>query len=181
MRWSYFKYTIPDKENFDPAFTKSGKKAEEVAYRFLSERYRVRKCRNREVHFAEFSLAGRGDFIALGSDSYIVEVKSLRRLREKPELRWLAQLNLYLFMENFENGILLEVSENAIRMTKMRFSRKLLWKSLLYFSKLRLHVVRREVPKATWNRRCRYCSYRHVCYERSIERRDSIERRIPKR
>jgi len=164
MRWSYFKYTIPEKERFDPLLIKAGKEAEEIAYRYLSKRYKVKRCKNREIHFKGFSLAGRGDFIAMGSDSHLVEVKSSKWLRDKPELRWLAQLNIYLFLENFESGILLEViGKSAIRTMKIRFNPELLRKSLLYFSSLKQYIVREEIPKARHSYRCKYCSYRHVC------------------
>jgi CRISPR/Cas system-associated exonuclease Cas4 (RecB family) len=162
MRWSYFKCLIPEKERLNVAMLKAGREAEEVALRYLLKKYKVRRCKNKEAHFNDFSIVGRADFILNGQE--IVEVKNSKWLR-KPELRWFAQLNIYLFLENVESGMLLEVGQKTIRETKMGFSPKLLRVSLRYFSELQNFITNNRTPEIRESRYCRFCSYGYLCRE----------------
>jgi CRISPR/Cas system-associated exonuclease Cas4 (RecB family) len=150
---------MPKKEKIDFLRLKIGRKAENFAFNFLSERYRVEKGKKREMYFKDFTLAGRVDYTIFGDAVEAVEVKHSKLKKPKPE--WFAQLNIYLLLEGLKRGMLLEVGEE-IRVTRTRFSPKLMRESLKYYSELKDFIENREIPKGEGTY-CNFCGYRYLC------------------
>ncbi|MFW6128155.1 MAG: CRISPR-associated protein Cas4 [Halobacteriota archaeon] len=157
IRWSYLKCVYPDSEKFDKSKLEVGMWAERVAQQKLAP-YHVKKGRNRKLHFQGFTLSGRADFVA---KNWVVEVKKSNIGYKRPE--WFAQLNLYLLMENKDIGILFEVGDERNRVTKIKFSPRLVKESIEYFCLLRNHIMKEEIPQVPRNRYCWFCSYRGLC------------------
>lgn len=159
LRWSYLKYSHPERENFPIKYIEAGKWAEKIVYDRL-KKYHLKKGRNRRLFLKNFTLIGRPDFILKGK---VIEVKRSRLIHKDPA--WIAQLNLYLLMESSSKGFLFEVGTNKVRVSKHPFSSKLARKSLNYFGKLEKSIKEGKIPKVNgFNcRYCRYCSYRFYC------------------
>jgi CRISPR/Cas system-associated exonuclease Cas4 (RecB family) len=148
---------FPEREIFDVRRLKAGLLAEKIALYYLKPFYPKRGW-NKEIHFRKFTLAGRADFIVNG---WVVEVKKSNFKKLRPE--WMAQINLYMLLENADKGILMEVGNGRIRTTKMSISPDLIRRSIDYFSSLENFISRKVTPSVQRNRSCRFCSFRHLC------------------
>jgi len=157
LRWSYFKYSCPERENFPIKYIEAGKWAEKIVYdRF--KKYRLKRGRNRKLYFKNYTLIGRPDFIIKGK---VIEVKKSKLSYRNPA--WLAQLNLYLMMESSNKGLLIEVGNSKLRVSKHPFSPELARKSIKYFDNLGNLIKERKKPEVKTGYLCRYCSYRVYC------------------
>lgn len=153
----------PRLEQFDERNHEIGMWAERVAHQKL-EPYYPRRGRNKELHFQDFTLSGRADFLVKGC---VVEVKKSSLRYRRPE--WFAQLNLYLLMENKDLGMLLEVGDEKFRVTRIEFSPRVAKESIEYFRLLRNYVREGDIPSFSRSRDCWFCSYKALCIKMEKE------------
>lgn len=158
LRWSYFRYFIPAK--LDAQFVERGKRAEELAEKRLSY-FRLRRGKNRELHFRNYVVAGRPDFVTRDA---IIEVKS--SIPRQFFIPYLAQLNLYMLMEGKRIGILVLVNERdeLIKTIYVGFSRFIVKQCIAYFDALYEHIKKSVIPEGVIDSKiCSSCSFSHQC------------------
>jgi len=159
MRWSYLKYFMPD--HFDRRLVEKGRRAEEVVKKRFSH-LKLRRGRNRELYFKNYTLVGRPDFLTRDA---IFEVKS-----GKPSHSYilpnLVQLNLYMLMEGKKTGFLIFVGKD-IQVIRTGFSACAVRQGIAYFDALWEHIRKGIIPEG--QPVCSSCSFAHVCGGRYVE------------
>ncbi len=172
-RWVYFKIKNPHLEVVNPKIKKIGNLGEILAEKLLARNYRVFPGKKRRIYLDNFMISGKPDFRVLSGDEFeIVEVKVVRRMRKIPLKRWIAQLNLYLYMEDLKKGFLLEISGKIVRKSNWRFNTTLFEKSIEYFSDIDRYISEENIPPGRVGD-CFNCSFRRYCRTLNISRNSS--------
>ncbi len=161
MRWSYLKCFMPDRERFDRRLVKKGRRAEEQAKREFSY-MKIRRGRNRELYFKNYTLVGRPDFLTREA---VLEIKS-GRPSYSYILPGLIQLNLYMLMEGKRTGLLIFIGENT-KVIHARFSTHAVRQGMAYFDALWEHIQKGVIPEG--QPVCNSCSFAHVCGGKYVE------------
>ncbi|AEA47637.1 hypothetical protein Arcve_1637 [Archaeoglobus veneficus SNP6] len=167
MRWSYFSYFMPAK--LDRKLMEKGRRAEEVVEKKLSH-LGLRRARNRELYFRNYTLVGRPDFV---TRDFVVEVKS--SVAQQYLLPNLAQLNLYMLMEGKKLGLLVFAGNGMDKMKIIytSFSRSIIRQTIAYFDALWGYIREGVIPEIVFEVAqpvCRSCSFARLCGVKGYKR-----------
>jgi CRISPR-associated exonuclease Cas4 len=162
-RWVYFKLKYPEREIVNPEIKRLGDMGEKIAREMLKKEYQVFPGKKRSLYFDGFKITGKPDFKVLLNECFeIVEVKKVRKIRKFPRKQWIAQLNLYLKMEDIESGFILEISDEKVRKGIWRFSEDLYRRSIEYYRTIYADLRDGIIPRPD-RRECFFCSFRVFC------------------
>lgn len=115
-------------------------------------------------HKGEFiRITGRADIIAaVNGEEYVIEVKSIRKLPEKPLNHHIQQLTLYMAGHDVERGFIIYLEKQALhhRIFPVEFSQEKFRDLLERAVELHNALIKDDAPKSDpepWE--CRYCEF----------------------
>jgi len=129
-----------------------------------------------EYEFNGIKISGKVDDIIVATfsdfdEKYIVEVKTVSELPDKPRIEHLGQLNFYLYFNTDATGYLLYIRRDNFSMKsfKHRFNRDLFNRLLQRAEKLHNHLLNNTLPEREINHgECWKCVYRNTCYSTKV-------------
>ncbi len=152
MTFSYISYYY--KPKLPKRLILKGQLSEKRAKTMLKSKMDIKRGKTKKIYFKNFTLVGRADFI---SDDCVIEVKS--SFNNKFLIPSLAQLNLYMLMEEKDKGLLI-MGEKEILVEKSNF---VIRQSLAYFEQLAKHILEFKIPEGD-TEFCGNCCFTKICF-----------------